>query len=266
LKTYYLLLLTLAAFSSQLFAANETEYNPSTARAYEAYLLTFVWPDKDSSEQVDYKSLVSAANLPRYPSPSADSSRSSAANIAQLSVPFDRFKNKIAPHAEVLVNKKWTLIFKTTGATLHETFHSDVMKNGYPELTGKIAIKLGRYLESDIQYKHYRFDPRPAPPVSEQESQADSQGALPAQTLPATLEPTWVLNLEQSNKTASKKLNYLDHPIIGTLIYFEPISLDDAIQQVSLEKLTPTAEEAQLSSSSAVQLTPTYDVKQTGNQ
>ncbi|REG86508.1 CsiV family protein [Marinomonas pollencensis] len=264
MKTYYLLLLTLAAFSTKLFAANTPEYDPSTARAYEAYLLTFVWPDKESSEQVDYKSVIAGTKLPRYTAPNDDNSRSSAANIAQLSVPFDSFKRKIAPHAQVLVNKKWTLIFNTTGATVHETFHSERMKNGYPELTGKIAIKLGRYLESDIQYQHYRFDPRPVAP-SDPDTASD-QDTQPTQVLPPSLEPTLVLNLEQSNKTASKKLNYIDHPVIGTLIYFEPIALDDAIQQIALEKLTPTAEEAQLTSSSAVQFAPTQDETTTSSQ
>lgn len=264
MKTYYLLLLTLAAFSSELFAADTPEYDPSTARAYEGYLLTFVWPDKESSEQVDYKKVLAGANLPRYTAPGADNSRSSGANIAQLSVPFDSFKRKIAPHAQVLVNKKWTLIFKTTGATLHESFHSDEMKNGYPELTGEIAIKLGRYLESDIQYQHYRFDPRPAADANP--DTASEQGAQIPQTLPASLEPTLVLNLEQNNKTASKKLNYIDHPVIGTLIYFEPIELDDAIQQIALEKLTPATQEAQLTSSNAVQFAPTHDTPATSSQ
>jgi hypothetical protein len=42
-----------------------------------------------------------------------------------------------------------------------------------------------------------------------------------------------VLPLHFVNKTASKKLNYIDHPVIGTLIYFEPLDLEEAIDMVT---------------------------------
>lgn len=263
MKTHHLLLLTVMAFSSQLFAADNQNYDPSTARAYEAYLLTFVWPDKDSSEQVDYQQILSSTSLPRYAEPAVGDSTSSAANIAQLSVPFDSFKAKIAPHAQVLVNKKWTLIFKNRGDSLNETFHSSKLINGYPELTGQIAIKYGRYLESNIQYKHYLF--KALPSLQNDTSTANSlesqQQNEQVQNEQAAIKPTLVLNIEQKNKTASKKLNYIDHPIIGTLIYFEPIDLEDAIQQVALEKLTPTYGDAQIIPDQAGELTPNNNIE-----
>ena len=52
-------------------------------------------------------------------------------------------------------------------------------------------------------------------------------------------EPALVLTLNQSNKTASKKVNYLDHPTIGTLLYFEPIELEDAIEKIALQTVAP---------------------------
>lgn len=232
MKTYHILLLTLAAFSAHLFAADNQQYNPSTARAYEAHLLTFIWPDKNSSEEVKYKNVTSVASLPRFTEGNTEESSSSGANIAQLSIPFDRFKQKIAPHAHVLVDKKWTIIFKNRGDTLRESFHSTTLTNGFPELVGQISIKYGRYLESDIQYQHYLF----GLPQSDTANIPD----IAQQNTSPGIQPTFVLDLTQKNKTASKKLNYLDHPIIGTLIYFEPISLDDAIQQVALEKLAAT--------------------------
>lgn len=252
------------------------EYNPETARAYEAYLLTFVWPEQDSTEQVKYKNVLTTDNLVRYQNQNTSSqdSSSSAANISQLSVPFDEFKNKIAPHATVLVNQKWTLIFKQTGDQISKTFHSDQLKDGYPELTGSIAIKLGHYLESDIKYQHYLFDSFSTPPNTAQTT-PDANNALlndgtqrsdtavtadpNSQPQVKLFEPALVLDVEQKNKTASKKLNYIDHPILGTLLYFEPINLDDAINQISLEKLTQQAQDAQPSNAKPDQLIPTNE-------
>ena len=51
------------------------------------------------------------------------------------------------------------------------------------------------------------------------------------------IEPALELNLNFNNKTASTKLNYIDHPIIGTLIYFEPLELEDAIERISMQQL-----------------------------
>lgn len=226
----------LSVFSTQLFAADNQEYDPNTARAYAAYLLTFVWPDNHSSEQIDYNNVLSTESLPRYSKLQRQDNSPSAANIVQLSVPFDDFKDKINPHAPVLINKQWTLIFKHTGDAINETFHSSALGDSDPELTGNISIKLGHYLESDIHYKHYLFNLFSSPHNINVLENATAKTDQTQSTL-KIFEPALVLNLEQRNKTASQKLNYIDHPIIGTLIYFEPIDLNDAIQQVALDKM-----------------------------
>ncbi|SBS30415.1 hypothetical protein MSP8887_02662 [Marinomonas spartinae] len=246
MKRYYILLLTLISLSTPLFAAGSDDINPDTARAYQAYLLTFMWPSYASSEQITYQKVKDPSALPQYPvdaSNSADGS-SKGADIEPLYVPFDGFKNKIAPHAPVLINKKWILIFDKRGDVIHESFHSDTNTNGYPELTGTISIRYAHYLETDIKYHHYLFTPLPeaTSPDGASDNNTDLQSnnqtvAGQANTQPLGPMPTQVLNVELKNKTASKKLNYLDHPLIGTLLYFEPMKLDDAIQQRNLDRL-----------------------------
>jgi hypothetical protein len=34
-------------------------------------------------------------------------------------------------------------------------------------------------------------------------------------------------------------VNYLDHPTIGTLLYFEPIELEDAMDKIALLSMMP---------------------------
>jgi len=243
LKRYYILLLALISLSTPLFAAGSNDIDPDTARAYQAYLLTFIWPSYASSEQITYQKVKDPSALPQYPvdNTNAADNSSKGADIEPLYVPFDDFKNKIAPHAPVLINERWILIFDKRGDVVHESFHSDANTNGYPELTGTISVRYAHYLETDIKYHHYLFTPLPETSLPEgtsndlQSSNQDSSGQASDQPLGPM--PTQVLNVELKNKTASKKLNYLDHPIIGTLLYFEPMKLDDAIQQRDLDRL-----------------------------
>lgn len=223
-----------------MFAADSQKIDPNTARAYQAYLLTFEWPSYASSEQVPYKKVTNPSALPRYLS--NDNNRGSqGADIAPLSVPFDSFKNKIAPNAPVLISQKWILIFNKRGDTISKTFQSEQNTNGYPELTGSISVRFAHFLESDIKYQHYLFTPPPGaanPANNEMAAQNSEQnGTAATNEQPLGPMPTQVLNLEEENKTASKKLNYIDHPIIGTLLYFEPMDLNDAIQQRNLDRL-----------------------------
>ena len=237
--------------SMRSFAADE-EFNPDTARAYEGYIVTFQWPDGLSTEQIDYKSVLHPEDLARLTS--EDEKVSTIGNNADQTTPFGNIDERLGQHVTILANQKWTLIFRHPGDTIQKSFHSLQEKDGYPELTANVAIKLGRYLETDIEYKHYLFDSFSQPNVSkETDNQADSESffsqPISAQEQSAQeqsaqpdlkeFEPALVLTLKQSNKTASKKINYLDHPTIGTLIYFEPIDLEEAIEKVSAQSVTP---------------------------
>lgn len=239
MKPLIVIFLSLALLNTQLFA-EDGEINPDTARAYEAYMVTFQWPDALTSEQVNYKSILSTDNLIRL-----TGDEKSTDNNAQPT-PFGNVEARLGKNVTILANKKWTLIFRFPGDTIKKSFHSIQEKDGYPELTGNIAIKLGRYLESDIQYKHYLFDSFTQPNIApEQDNQNAtnrpffSQSTTEPQPEFKEFEPALVLKLNQSNKTASKKVNYLDHPTIGTLIYFEPIELEDAIEKVAAQSVTP---------------------------
>lgn len=273
---FALLALTLGISCSSLHAADNT-IDTNTARAYEGYLITFVWPESVTSEQIDYQNVLNVDNLLRLPPDKKDDSSSTGASIDSISNPFDDFKSQIDKHAQVLVNKKWTLIFKHPGDVIAKQFYSDQVKDGYPELTGSISIKLGRYLESEIQYKHYLFDSfsvpesqqHTAPQVDTTNKTSDNiDSTTAAESTPYKLfEPALVLNLHETNKTASKKINYIDHPIIGTLLYFEPISLEDALEQTALESLIPDTGESlnydslQQSNELSNQTTPTDHAK-----
>ena len=236
MKSLIAIFLSLNLLSTQIFAADE-QINPDTARAYEGYMVIFQWPDALTSEQVNYKSILSTDNLIRL----TGDEKSTDNNNAQ-STPFGNVEARLGKNVTILANKKWTLIFRYPGDTIRKSFYSEQEKDGYPELTGNIAIKLGRYLESDIQYKHYLFDSFTQPdPI--QNSEHDGSSSIFSQTKTQSdfkeFEPALVLKLNQSNKTASKKVNYLDHPTIGTLIYFEPIELEDAIEKIATQSVAP---------------------------
>lgn len=268
--------LTLTLLSPSLFAEGG-DFNPETARAYEGFLVTFLWPEGQSEEHIDYENVLSVQNLLRLNTGNNTSNleeesnteltqtnlQESTQNKTRELTPFADIKQKLNRHVTVLSNQQWTLIFRQTGDTLRKTFHSEQIKDSYPELTGTIAVTLGRYLESDIRYQHYLFDSFTMPEQPEQPEVTDSllvmppfdteeelrsifsqpttrlqsanaaTGAIKPQTQFKKFEPALVLQLNQSNKTASKKVNYLDHPTIGTLLYFEPIELNDAIERIT---------------------------------
>lgn len=267
MKARILIFLSLILLSNQTFADDE-QINPDTARAYEGYLLTFIWPEGQSTELITYKDIISTENLIRLEQPENETTSFDDNTDAETSTlltsetetttttptPFEKFKEQLDGHVEILSNQEWTLIFKEPGDTINKTFHSEQKKDGYPELTGDIAIKLGRYLESDIRYQHYLFDSFTLPEVVEMEAiepQPNTANSFffsqpisePEVFEPPPkfkeFEPSFILTLEQNNKTASKKLNYLDHPTIGTLLYFEPIKLEEAMEKIALQSMTP---------------------------
>lgn len=233
MKSLPITLLLLSLVSPRLMAA-ETAIDPDTARAYQGYLLTFIWPERYSNEHIDYENVLSLNGLIRIP-PSLAEELTPTPNSQDNRLPsvFDDFDKKLDRHVQILSNQQWTLIFKAPGDTIRKQFQSLQNRDGYPELTGSIEIKLGRYLESDIHYQHYLFDSFTLPNNAPSATELD----LPSPSPYKQFEPALVLKLNEQNKTASKKVNYLDHPIIGTLLYFEPIELEDAIEQIAQQSL-----------------------------
>jgi|TARA_R110001599_G_scaffold119118_1_gene288818 hypothetical protein len=240
LKTLIISLLSLTLLNTHLFA-DDGEINTDTARAYEAHLVTFMWPEGQSSEQINYKNVLSTGNLLRLTKGEED--KLSTTSSTSGSTPFGNIEERLGGHVKILANQQWTLIFNHPGDTISKTFHSEQEKDGYPELTGSISVKLGRYLESDIRYQHYLFDSFTQPNTQGQSGKGSffSQGRNTLDTQPEFKEfdPALVLALNQRNKTASKKVNYLDHPTIGTLLYFEPIELEDAMDKIALLSMMP---------------------------
>lgn len=240
MKTLIISLLSLTLLNTHLFA-DDGEINTDTARAYEAHLVTFMWPEGQSSEQINYKNVLSTGNLLRL-TKDEEGKPSSASNTSEVT-PFGNIEGRLGKHVKILANQQWMLIFNHPGDTISKTFHSEQEKDGYPELTGSISVKLGRYLESDIRYQHYLFDSFTQPNTQAQSSKGSffSQGQNTPDVQPEfkAFDPALVLTLTQRNKTASKKVNYLDHPTIGTLLYFEPIELEDAIDKIALQSMTP---------------------------
>ncbi|MEO9273326.1 hypothetical protein ABFY09_00590 [Marinomonas sp. 5E14-1] len=234
------ILLSLSLLSTPLFS-DGGDINPDTARAYQGYMLSFLWPEGQSSEHIDYKNVFTVDNLIRLPKESISVTHNKASASFE-STPFDNMEQKLNRRVTILANKKWTLIFKAPGDTIKKQFTSKQVKDGYPELTGYIAIKLGRYLESDIHYKHYLFDSFTQPEIdleatNNNESNLFSQETDNTNSGVKAFEPALVLQLHLSNRTASKKVNYLDHPAIGTLLYFQPIELEDAMATIALETM-----------------------------
>ncbi|MCW4629946.1 MULTISPECIES: CsiV family protein [Marinomonas] len=217
-------LLSLTLLTSGVYAA-DNRFDPNTAKAYEAYVVTFMWPEGQSSEQVSYKNILPTDRLVRFPAPNDVAGNTLNSNQASP------FGNRLGRQVKILANQKWTLIFKQPGDTINKSFVSQQNVNGYPVLTGNIAITLGRYLESDIRYQHYLFGRAQQTASTPQDKNSTPQPIAPTTASSAEVTPTSVLKLRQNNRTASKKVNYLDHPTIGTLIYFEPIELEQAISQ-----------------------------------
>ena len=254
MKKLTITLLALLSISSRSYALDEP-IDPDTARAYEAYIVTFIWPEEKTSEQIDYKNILTTEGLLRFTDETTEeqpqqeiNSESDNANVAPegLTEPFANIAEKLGRQVRILSNQQWTLIFKRPGDVIEKRFYSEEMKDGYPELTADIRIKLGRYLESDIHYEHFLFDSFTQPDSSFADTDSSTSSffsnttdeSSPEQDLKA-FEPALVLKLNIQNKTASKKLNYLDHPTIGTLLYFQPLDLEEAVEKVALQTITP---------------------------
>ena len=236
MKTLTLIALSISLFSTQLFAANGN-INPDTARAYEGHILTFLWPDDQSREQVDYKNVLSLQDIQRINNTAENSNFSQSEQT-----PFDSIKKRLASHVTVVADQKWTLIFRASGDVINKNFQSKQEQDGYPELTGNIRIKLGRYLESNIHYQHYLFDDLSQPSITTEPEDQNSPSSFPLLSDEAQVKkigPAFVLTLDLTNKTASKKVNYLDHPKIGTVLYFEPIELEDAMAAIGAQSIAP---------------------------
>ena len=234
MKTFPLFILGLLTSAYvQAASINLDNIDLNKARAYQAYVMTFEWPKNASSENVEYQDLFSLEGLNRFGS----SSNSAAPN--GIPNPFAKFQRPLNSRTHVLSNNSWTLIFPDTGASISESFQSSEQENGYATFTGQVTFTLNRYLESNLRYQHYLFgQPAQAPQQIEQTqpTQTYASDNVPQayqETYPlqqGTWDgPTQVLSLHFHNKTASQKLNYVDHPIIGTLIYFEPLDLEQAI-------------------------------------
>lgn len=249
--SYFAAGLLLGSFTIKANAIDLDNINPDKARAYEAYVMTFIWPDNMSSEHIDYENVLTLAGIPVF-EPEQETSTSAeasfAADIEPLKAPFDDFVKTFERRTQLLSNERWTLIFPETGATLSREFHSEAMIDGYAEFVAHVDFTLNRYLESNLSYEHYLFDTFTTVKKDEGEQDATTDG--PRVTLEQTqapeamvqkhVEPAMVLKLDFLNKTPSKKLNYIDHPTIGTLIYFEPLELEDAIERVSMEQFMGT--------------------------
>lgn len=197
--------------------------------------MTFEWPKEDTAEHIKYDDILSLNGIPKFTNPderfNASGTGSNGANIETINNPFDAYQKKIQRNVNVLSNNSWTLIFDGKGDTLSRAINSAPLISGYSELSGTIKITLGRYLETSINISHYKFAAT-QPPINDVVNTLTTNHAEKT-----TLLPSARLDITQTNKTASKKLNYLDHPLIGTLLYFEPMELEDAIQQQALESL-----------------------------
>ncbi|MFT2109597.1 CsiV family protein [Marinomonas sp. 2405UD68-3] len=265
MKAHLIFILGIILSPCTVLADTVTDSEKSTARAYRARVMTFIWPAEKTVEQVKYEPLLSLKATPKFSldeSSISDSTQSQGANIEKINNPFDTFQKKLKRGVNVLTNDSWTLIFANQGSKLHHDFHSKPNNLGYAELTGSIQVKLGRYLESNITLNHYLFNAEPQSKATHNvlpdtiisienssklspETSIEKSDTNNAQDDTSSHQylPSAQLILNQSNKTASKKLNYLDHPIVGTLIYFEPMDLEEAIQQQALENLMSNIEQ-----------------------
>jgi hypothetical protein len=235
LKALIVTFISLVLLNTALYA-EENDFSPNSAKAYEVYVVTFMWPEGQSSEQVSYKNILSTDRLVRFPA--ANDGAGNSRSNSQAS-PFGNIERRLGRQVKILANQKWTLLFKRPGDTINKSFVSQQNENGYPVLTGNITITLGRYLESDIRYQHYLFGRTQQTAAALQDKNSPASPMLLSTTDATELTPTMVLKLHQTNRTASKKVNYLDHPTIGTLLYFEPIEVEQAM---AFQATTPEAE------------------------
>lgn len=244
----------------------ETTKKPSSARAYRAHLMTFLWPEDSSSEKIEYDNITELSRLPYFSTLPKKVENTSGFSFgigigkAKTNNPFDDYKTQLSKKVTVLANETWPMIFPERSSTIEESFYSNVVLNGYPTLQGNIKVTLGRYLETEVTYEHYLFNSYSVPALFSlgQHEQDNADNILyktapilsnAAVTLsqstaetpsPATMllhQPAAQLNITVARKTASKKLNYLDHPIIGSLLYFEPISVEEAEQEIMLNEI-----------------------------
>ncbi len=253
IKPLHLTLLFLCLVQGIHAAEQTIEPVKSNARAYRAHLMSFIWPSKLSSEQVDYQNIYQLDNIQRFQN--EDEAKQSASIFdkkpleeSELINPFYQYQALIDNKVTVLSNQTWPMIFEEQGSVNFANFHSQSLFDGYPELTGQIQVKLGRYLETEINYKHFLFDSFTA--LEKKETlpinslifdELDPffvKPPLAEERIIQLYEPALLLAFDVQRKTASKKLNYLDHPIIGSLLYFEPISVDDAEHELMLQALT----------------------------
>ena len=252
IKPPYFLLLCLCLTSSAM-AANQTveSEEKSNARAYRAHLMSFIWPSKLSSELINYQNIYELDDIQRFDKEEAARQSTSVLALDNLQAdeelnPFIQYQAQLGKKVEILSNQTWPMIFEDQGSISFADFHSQKLLDGYPELSGQIQVKLGRYLETSIEYKHYLFDSFTAPIIEEKNinnlifDELDPfEEEIKEEVKTVKLyEPGLVLNVNIERKTASKKLNYLDHPIIGSLLYFEPISVDVAEHELMLQALT----------------------------
>lgn len=252
-KTLPLTLCLLLLMQETQAAEQVTEPVKSNARAYRAHLMSFIWPSDLTSEQVDYQNIYQLDNIQRFEN--EEEAKQSASILDQKPIseneetnPFYQYQTLINKKVTVLSNQTWPMIFEEQGSVNFANFHSQTLFDGYPELTGQIQVKLGRYLETEINYKHFLFDSFTTlkkvdttpinnfifdelDPFFENEEVSEEK-------IIRLYEPALLLAFDIKRKTASKKLNYLDHPIIGSLLYFEPISVDDAEHELMLQALT----------------------------
>ncbi|TPE51286.1 hypothetical protein FJM67_09595 [Maribrevibacterium harenarium] len=254
-----------------VFSLSLEEFNPDTARAYQAHIVAFKWPDRYSSEHIEYQNIENLFDVKRFDDsptlddastatqpPTSQSQLQSGELLEESILPpesiqeFRDYISQIKRRANLLVDETETIIFKATGSKLELEFHSAPLYDGFAELTGKATIALGRYLQTDLSYKHYLFDSFTVPPRVENEAtfaqvqigatdsvaapEPDENQPEAQPVLVKQFEPALVLDIQISNRTASGKLNYLDHPVIGTLIYFEPLELDYAVALIKQQQ------------------------------
>jgi len=226
--------------------ASIDEPEKSNARAYRAHLLSFIWSDKMSSEQVNYQNIYQLDNIQRLTNEEDAIQSASIIDSVEQELdetsepnPFLQYQAKMGKRVTILSNQTWPMIFEEQGSVVFEDFHSKQLFDGYPELVGKVQVKL------------VLFDSFTAPLTQTNQTQSIIFDELdpfdqvdpfnpthPEEKIIKLYEPALVLSFNLERKTASKKLNYLDHPIIGSLLYFEPISVDDAEHELMLQALT----------------------------
>lgn len=252
-KTLTLTLCYLLLMQETHAAEQVTEPVKSNARAYRAHLMSFIWPSELTSEQINYQNVYQMDNIQRFQNDEEAKQSASILDEKPTSEneeinPFYQYQALIDRKVTVLSNQTWPMIFEEQGSVNFANFHSQTLFDGYPELTGQIQVKLGRYLETEINYKHFLFDSfttlakEETAPIDnlifdELDPFFENQEATEEKII-RLYEPALLLSIDVKRKTASKKLNYLDHPVIGSLLYFEPISVDDAEHELMLQALT----------------------------